>query len=91
MRLLGHRLAPGYDRRRSLGDDRVRMVAQRYQLLLELIPGAANKSLSAAQAKSLLAGVRPRHVVGKPDAGWPPTSSVTSSGPTSGPSKWPGC
>jgi transposase len=34
-------------------------------LLLELIPGGAKKDLSAAQAKKILAGVRPRDVVGK--------------------------
>ncbi|MEU0156646.1 transposase, partial [Micromonospora fulviviridis] len=35
------------------------------KLLLELIPGGAKKSLSAAQAKALLATVRPRDAVGK--------------------------
>jgi len=35
------------------------------QLLLELIPGGAKKNLSAAQAKALLATVRPRDTVGK--------------------------
>jgi hypothetical protein len=34
-------------------------------LLLELIPGGAKKNLSAAQAKKLLAKVRPRDVAGK--------------------------
>lgn len=41
------------------------MVSQLHQLLLELIPGGAKKSLSTAQAKALLATVRPRDVVGK--------------------------
>ncbi|MEW2329682.1 transposase [Micromonospora chersina] len=41
------------------------MVFQLHLLLLELIPGGAKKSLSAAQAKSLLARVRPRDAVGK--------------------------
>ncbi|MFI0445503.1 ATP-binding protein [Actinomadura sp. 6N118] len=50
------------DRRRSLGDDHTRMIAQ---LLLELIPGGAKKNLSAAQAKALLANVRPRDAAGK--------------------------
>ena len=36
-----------------------------HQLLLELIPGGAKKDLSAAQAKALLATVRPRDVAGK--------------------------
>jgi transposase len=53
------------DRRRSLGEDHTRMVSQLHQLLLELIPGGAKKNLSAAQAKALLAKVRPRDAVGK--------------------------
>jgi transposase len=53
------------DRRRSLGEDHIRMISQLHQLLLELIPGGAKKSLSAAQAKALLAKVRPRDTAGK--------------------------
>jgi transposase len=53
------------DRRRSLGEDHTRMICQLHQLLLELIPGGAKKALSAAQAKALLARVRPRDVAGK--------------------------
>lgn len=53
------------DRRRSLGEDHTRMISQLHQLLLELIPGGAKKYLSAAQAKVLLAKVRPRDVAGK--------------------------
>ena len=53
------------DRRRSLGEDHTRMVAQLHQLLGELIPGGAKKSLSAAQAKAMLAKVRPRDAAGK--------------------------
>src|SRR3954470_10452540 len=53
------------DRRRSLGEDHTRMVSQLHQLLLELIPGGAKESLSAAQAKALLATVRPRDAAGK--------------------------
>ncbi|WP_207921451.1 transposase, partial [Micromonospora sp. KC721] len=53
------------DRRRSLGEDHTRMVSQLHQLLLELIPGGAKKSLSAAQAKALLVTVRPRDAAGK--------------------------
>ena len=53
------------DRRRSLGEEHTRMVSQLHALLLELIPGGAKKALSAAQAKALLAKVRPRDVVGK--------------------------
>jgi transposase len=53
------------DRRRSLGEDHTRIVAQLHHLLLELIPGGAKKDLSAAQAKALLAKVRPRDAAGK--------------------------
>jgi len=35
------------------------MISQLHQLLLELIPGGGKKDLSAAQAKALLAKVRP--------------------------------
>jgi transposase len=53
------------DRRRSLGEDHTRMISQLHQLLLQLIPGGAKKDLSAAQAKVLLASVRPRDAAGK--------------------------
>ena len=53
------------DRRRALGEDHTRMVSQLHHLLLELIPGGAKKDLSAAQAKTLLATVRPRDGAGK--------------------------
>ncbi len=53
------------DRRRSLGEDHTRMISQLHRLLLELIPGGAKTSLSAAQAKGLLARVRPRDAAGK--------------------------
>jgi transposase len=53
------------DRRRSLGEDHTRMISQLHQLLLELVPGGAKKDLSAAQAKALLARVRPRDAAGK--------------------------
>ena len=53
------------DRRRALGEDHTRMIAQLHHLLLELIPGGAKKDLSAAQAKALLATVRPRDAAGK--------------------------
>jgi transposase len=52
-------------RRRVLGEDHTRMVCQLHHLLLELIPGGAKKDLSAAQAKALLAKVRPRDAAGK--------------------------
>src|SRR5215469_8952401 len=53
------------DRRRSLGEDHTRMISQLHRLLLELIPGGAKKDLSAAQARALLAKVRPRDAAGK--------------------------
>ena len=53
------------DRRRALGEDHTRMISQLHQLLLELIPGGAKKALSAAQAKALLARVRPRDPAGR--------------------------
>jgi len=53
------------DRRRSLGEEHTRKVSQLHALLLELLPGGAKKDLSAAQAKALLAKVRPRDLVGK--------------------------
>ena len=46
-------------------------MSQLHALLLELIPGGAKKDLSAAQARRLLAGVRPRNVVGKTANAWP--------------------
>jgi len=53
------------DRRRRLGEDHTRMTCQLHQLLLELVPGGAKKNLSAAQARKILAGVRPSDEVGK--------------------------
>ncbi|MFC7360803.1 IS110 family transposase [Nocardioides astragali] len=53
------------DRRRSLGEEHTRKTSQLHQLLLELIPGGAKRDLSPAQAKAMLAKVRPRDAVGK--------------------------
>ncbi|MGA8255563.1 MAG: transposase, partial [Nocardioides sp.] len=53
------------NRRRSLGEEHTRKTSQVHALLLELIPGGAKKDLSAAQAKALLATVRPRDLAGK--------------------------
>ena len=53
------------DRRRSLGEEHTRKVSQLHALLLELLPGGAKKDLSAAQARELLAKVRPSDTVGK--------------------------
>src|SRR5450756_1768800 len=53
------------DRRRALGQEHTRMVSQLHHLLLELVPGGAKQFLSAAQAKAILAGIRPRDAAGK--------------------------
>lgn len=53
------------DRRDQLGHARTQIVSRLHHLLLELIPGAAKKFLSAQQARALLNTVRPRDVVGK--------------------------
>jgi transposase len=53
------------DRRDELGVSRTQTMNRIHRLLLELLPGGAKKNLSAAQAKALLAGVRPRDVAGK--------------------------
>lgn len=53
------------DRRRRIGEDHTRMVCQLHVLLLELIPGGGKRDLSAAQARVLLAGVRPKDLAGK--------------------------
>lgn len=69
-------------RRRPLGEDHTRMVSQLHQLLPGLIPGGAKKDLSAAQAKALLAHVRPRDPAGKaPGPGRTP-GSRRSCGPS---------
>jgi transposase len=53
------------DRRRSIGEERTRKISPLHRLLLELVPGGAKKYLSAAQARTILAGVRPRDQVAK--------------------------
>lgn len=53
------------DRQDELAAARTMTVNRLHRLLVELVPGGANRSLSAARAKVLLAAVRPRDVVGK--------------------------
>lgn len=53
------------DRRRRIGEDHTRMICQLHSLLLELVAGGAKRNLSAAQARKILAGVRPTDEVGK--------------------------
>jgi transposase len=61
------------DRREELTRLRVQTVNRLHRLLAELIPGTAKKDLTALQAKSILASVRPRVTSpGKLAAGSPP-------------------
>jgi transposase len=53
------------DRRRAIGEEHTYKTNQLHALVLELIPGGAKRDLSAAQARKILASVRPRDVVGK--------------------------
>ena len=53
------------DRRDELAHARTQTVNRLHRLLLELIPAGAPRSLSALQAKALLATVRPRDVAGR--------------------------
>jgi transposase len=53
------------DRRDELGRARTQTINRLHRLLLELLPGGAKKFLSAAQARTLIATVKPRDVVGK--------------------------
>jgi transposase len=52
-------------RRDELGIARTQTISRLHRLLAELLPGGARKFLSAAQAKDLLATVRPRDIAGK--------------------------
>ena len=53
------------DRRDELSALRVQTVNRLHRLLTELIPGGAPKDLSVGKAKALLAGVRPRSLLGR--------------------------
>ena len=53
------------DQRDQLANQRVATVNRLQRLLAELTPGQAKKDITALQAKAVLAGVRPRDVVGK--------------------------
>jgi transposase len=53
------------DRRDWLGRARTDTVNRLHALLLDLVPGGAKKHLSALQARTILAAVRPRDVVGR--------------------------
>jgi transposase len=53
------------DRREELTRQRVQTVNRLQRLLSELTPGKAKKDITALQAKAILAGVRPRDLVGR--------------------------
>jgi transposase len=53
------------DRRRALGEEHNRIIAQLHHLLLELIPGGAKLYLSPMQARALLGKIRPRDAARK--------------------------
>jgi transposase len=53
------------DRREELGRARTQTINRLHRLLLELIPGGAKPFLSAAQARALVATVKPRDLPGK--------------------------
>ncbi|MEV4058097.1 transposase [Amycolatopsis sp. NPDC049688] len=53
------------DRRDELGRARTQTVDRLHRLLLELFPGGSKKFLSAAQARALVATIKPRDIVGK--------------------------
>jgi transposase len=53
------------DRREELGRARTQTLNRLHRLLLELIPGGAKPFLSAAQARAMVAKVKPRDLPGK--------------------------
>jgi transposase len=53
------------DRREELANARIQAVSRLHRLLPGLIPGGAPRLLSAAQARALLATVRPREIAGR--------------------------
>jgi transposase len=53
------------DRRDELAHQRVQIVNRLQRLLSELLPGQRKRDLSAAQAKAMLATIRPRDIAGK--------------------------
>jgi transposase len=53
------------DRRDELGRARTQTASRLHRLLLELFPGGAKQSLSAQQARAMIATIRPRDLPGK--------------------------
>lgn len=72
------------DRRRSIGEEHTRKVSQLHRILLEMLPGGAKRFLSAAQARAILAGVRPAMRWARLVSGSRWNSWLTSSGSTPG-------
>jgi hypothetical protein len=67
------------DRRDELAHRRVQALNRLQRLLSELIPGQRKKDLSALQAKACWPRSGHGTLPGRPDIGWQPTSSPTSS------------
>ena len=53
------------DRRDELGRARTQVISRLHRLLLDLVPGGAKTVLSARQARTLIATVKPRDLAGK--------------------------
>ncbi len=53
------------DRRAELSRARIQCVNRVHRLLSELVPGQGKKNITTGQAKTILAGVRPRDIAGK--------------------------
>ena len=53
------------ERRRDLVRSRTQAVNRLHQVLMQLVPAGAARNLTAARAKALLAGIRPRDVAGR--------------------------
>ncbi len=70
------------DRREALTRRRVETVNRLQALLPELIPGQAKRDLSTAEAKAMLASIRPRDIAGpaggSPRKSWPSWSRSRS-------------
>jgi len=70
------------DRRRALGEDHTRMVAQLHHLLREFIPGGARRTCRLRRRRRCWRECGRGTTPAKPAAASPPSSSPTSSGST---------
>jgi transposase len=77
------------DRRDELGVVGSQTINRVHRLLPGLLPGGARKFLSAAQAKELLAGVRPRDIAGKTRRRL--AAQMVTELTQTGPARWSGC